>query len=105
MWLLRLVLTLVLVALLVVVAVNNTASVELRLLGHHMAGVPLYLVVFGAAFFGLLLGLLLSAVREVQLRGRMRKLDKRRQQLEREVRELRAAPLDGLEAGPGGSDA
>ena len=92
------------VALLVIaiwVSIQNAGETALLhlLWWHPQQEVPLYLVIFGAALVGLVAGLLLGAIREVRVRMTLSKERKERQVLEREVHDLRAAPLQGLDPG------
>ena len=97
MWLLRIVLFVVLLALLVLVALDNDRPVDVQLLGWELLQVRLFLVIYAAALFGLLLGMIMLAVREVQWRMQTSRQRKQKALLENEVRDLRAAPLHGLE--------
>ena len=97
MWLLRIVLFVLLLALLVLVALDNDRPVDVKLLGWELLQVRLFLVVYAAALFGLLVGLAMMAIREVQWRMRTKRQRKHQSLLENEVRDLRAAPLHGLE--------
>jgi uncharacterized integral membrane protein len=97
MWLLKTILFVALLGILVVVALANDSPVDVRLFGWHVQQAPLFLVMFGAALVGLLAGLLLTAIREFQFRMLLSKQLRERNMLEREVRDLRAAPVDGLD--------
>ena len=96
MWLLKTILFVVLLAMLVIVALANDIPVPLHLFGWHVEQAPLFLVMFGAALVGLLGGLLMTAIREVQFRMVLSRQARDKNLLEREVRDLRAAPIDGL---------
>ncbi len=97
MWLLRIVFFILLTVLLVIVALDNDAPVDVHLLGWELLEVRLFLVIFGAAGAGFVLGLILMGVRELQWRLNVSKTKKENALLEREVQNLRAAPLDGLD--------
>lgn len=97
MWLLRIVFFVLLTVLLVIVALDNDAPVDVNFLGWQLEGVRLFLVLFGAALAGFALGLALVGIREVQWRMNSSRTRKEKALLEDEVRNLRAAPLDGLD--------
>lgn len=99
-WLLKIVIFVVLLVVLVLVAIGNDATVDVNLLLWHVQGVRLFLVMFGAALFGFLAGLALAAVRELQWRVQVSKRQRTEQHLQREVDELRRAPLSGLDDPP-----
>lgn len=96
-WLLKIVVFVALLVLLVLVAIGNDVVVDVNLLLWQVQGVRLFLVMFGAALFGFLAGLALAAVREVQWRMLASKRERSEQHLQREVDELRRAPLSGLD--------
>lgn len=96
-WLLKIVIFVVLLVLLVLVALGNDAVVDVNLLLWQVQGVRLFLVMFGAALFGFLAGLALTAVREVHWRVAASKRKRTETHLQREVDELRRAPLSGLD--------
>lgn len=99
-WLLKIVVFVVLLVVLVLVAIGNDATVDLDLLVWKIPGVRLFLVMFGAALFGFLAGLALLGVREIQWRLSTSKRLRSEAQLQREVDELRRAPLSGLDDPP-----
>jgi uncharacterized integral membrane protein len=96
-WLLRIIVFILLTVFLVIVALDNDASVDVQLLGWEFLGVRLFLVVFASAGAGFIMGLILMGIREVQWRVNVSKTKKEKNLLENEVRNLRAAPLDGLD--------
>lgn len=103
MWLLR---TLVFVALLVAlvfVGLKNHAPVDVNLFGWELLAVPLYFVLFGAALFGLILGLVFAVIREVQWRVVVARERRKSVDTEQELRGLRMASLDAptSDRGPG----
>lgn len=96
-WLLKILVFVVLLVVLVLVAVNNDVSVPLNLLAWEFENVRLFLVMFGAALFGLLAGLALAGIRELQWRMHVKRHRRDHAHLEREVHELRRGPLKGLD--------
>ena len=100
MWLLRTLLLTVVVAALVIVAVQNSEPlVDVRVFGWEVQSVRLFLVMFLCGLVGFVAGLLVAGFRELKLRLRLGDERKQKTMLEREVRELRAAPLQGLGEG------
>jgi uncharacterized integral membrane protein len=96
-WLLRIVLFALLTVVLVIVALGNNTPVPVQFLGSQWTDVPLYLVIFGAILAGLFVGLAVVGIREIQWRMNVSKDRKQKTLLENEVRNLRAAPLEGLD--------
>jgi uncharacterized integral membrane protein len=94
MWLLRILIFVVLLAALVLVGLKNNTPVALDLFWYQLVDVPLYLVMFGAAIVGLLLGLGFAGVREVQWRVALSRQRRASSEAERELQGLRMAPLD-----------
>jgi uncharacterized integral membrane protein len=89
--------SLIFVALLVVlvfVGLKNNMPVELNLFRWTLVDVPLYLALFGAALFGLLIGMVFAAIRDVQWRVSMSRQKRERTDAERELQDLRVASLD-----------
>jgi uncharacterized integral membrane protein len=101
MWLLRILLFVALLVALVIVGLGNSAGIDLNLFGHHMTDVPLYLALFGAAIVGLVLGLGFAAVREIQWRVVLSRERRGQATMERELHELRTAPLEEPASGSG----
>lgn len=97
MWLLRIIVVVLLTVLLVIVALANVEPANPAVFSWKPGPVPLYLVIFAAAGFGFLIGLALVGIRELQWRLNLSKTRKEKTLLENEVRNLRAAPLDGLD--------
>jgi len=92
--------SLIFVALLVVlvfVGLRNNTPVELHLFNWTLVDVPLYLALFGAALFGLLIGLVFAGVREVQWRVALSRQRRESADAERELQDLRVASLEGRE--------
>ena len=89
---------LVAVALAVLFAQNSGQSVDLRLFGREFLDIPLYYVLAGALLLGILVSMLLGGVREIRLRGRMRGLQRDLRERDKEIAELRALPLQDLDA-------
>ena len=96
MWLLRVVVFVLLLALLVVVALSNDARVDIKLLGWELLQVRLFLVIFGSAMLGFLVGLAFTGIREVQWRVARKRQGRELSELQEEVRKLRAAPVHGM---------
>jgi uncharacterized integral membrane protein len=97
MWLLRTLLLTALVVAFVWVAIENSDPVEnVDLFGYEFASVRLFVVMFASALLGFVVGLLMSALRELRLRMQLSSERKERGLLEREVTDLRAAPIEGL---------
>ncbi len=98
-WLLRTILFVALLVFFIVVAVQNhdEQGVTLKLFTWDWSGVPLWAVMFGSILCGFLAGMLISVVREIRLRLDHGKLKRERDDLEREISHLRAAPLHDLE--------
>jgi len=96
-WLLRTLLLTALVVAFVWVAIENSDPVEtVNLFGYEFASVRLFIVMFVSALLGFVMGLLLSALRELKLRMQLSSERKERTLLMREVTDLRAAPIEGL---------
>jgi uncharacterized integral membrane protein len=104
MWLLKTLLFVVLLGALVFVGLKNHDPVALNLFGWHLAEVPLYLALYGAALFGLILGLLFAGVREVQWRVALSRQRRESAEAERELQGLRMASLDAPSASTGDDD-
>ena len=88
-------------ALLIVVSYAFTGQdpvtdhwVTLDLFGWQFTGVPLYLALFGAALFGLIIGLAFAGVREIQWRVVLSRQRRQSADVERELQGLRTASLD-----------
>jgi uncharacterized integral membrane protein len=97
MWLLKTLLMTALIVAFVWVAIENSDPVEkVDLFGREFASVRLFIVMFGSALLGFVVGLLVSALRELRLRMQLSSERKERVLLEREVTGLRAAPIEGL---------
>ena len=94
MLLLKTLLFVALLAALVFVGLNNNTPVSLDLFGWQFAGVPLYLALFGAALFGLIIGLAFAGVREIQWRVVLSRQRRESADVERELQGLRTASLD-----------
>ena len=89
--------SLIFVALLVVlvfVGLKNNTPVELHLFRWSLVDVPLYLALFGAALFGLLIGLIFAGIREVQWRVSLSRQKRDRADADRELQDLRVASLE-----------
>jgi uncharacterized integral membrane protein len=99
-WLLRIILFVALLVVLVWVGLQNDAPVDVSIFGKSFTGVRLFVVMFVAALLGFVAGLLLSVWREVRLRFALGREVREKTLLQREVGELRAAPLQGLDTGP-----
>lgn len=95
MWLLRTILFVALLVFFIVMAVQNhdEQGVTVKLFAWTMLGVPLWMVMFGSMLVGFVAGLLVAVVREFRLRMEHGKLKRERDELVREVSQLRAAPL------------
>lgn len=97
MWLLRLVILAGVVAVLVTLALQNAdPRVDVNLFTWEFLQVRLYAVMFAGAGLGFIAGLLFAALREIQLRMRISDERRQRARVEREVADLRAAPLQGM---------
>lgn len=103
MWLLKTLLFIVLLAALVVVGLKNNSAVSLDLFTWQLLDIPLYLVLYGAALFGLALGLGFAAVRELQWRMVLSRQRRESAEAAEELRGLRMASLDDpvSDEGPG----
>ena len=106
MWLLRTIFFVILLVFFVVVAVQNSGSpgVTVKFFGWNQPDVQLWIVIFASALLGFLVGMIVSAVREIRLRFDTGKLRRERDELEREIARLRAAPLDQYSSSPTGGD-
>lgn len=93
MWLLKTLLFVALLGALVVVGLKNHTPVALDLFGWQLTEVPLYLALFGAALFGLVLGLVFAGVREIQWRVALSRQRRESADAERELQGLRMASL------------
>ncbi len=94
MWLVRAILTLLIVLVLTIFFTQNSGqSVDLRFLGWEGLGLPLYLVLLVSCLAGMLVALLLCAVRELRLRARLRRLERTLREKDSEIADLRTLPL------------
>ena len=97
MWLLRMVVLTAVFAVLVILAIQNAEyHVDVAIFAWSFENVQLFLVMFLSLLAGFVLGLVVVAWREMKLRMRLGQERKAKSLLEREVQELRAAPLQGL---------
>ncbi len=96
MWLLKTLLFVVLLAFFVTLAVqnNDTPGVDVQLFTWTFLGVPLWVVIFSSAAVGFVLGMVVAAIREVRLRLDLGRLRRQKEELEKEITRLRAAPLE-----------
>ena len=94
---------LVLVPLAVFFAQNSDQSVDIQMLHWQFLQIPLYLVMVGSFLVGILISLLVGGLREIRLRGDLRRLNRQLKQRDGEIAELRALPLRDMDA-PDGSD-
>ncbi len=103
MWLLRTILFVLLLAFFVTLAVQNngTPGVNVQLFGWTFTGLPLWVVIFASALAGFVVGMAVAAIREIRLRFDTGKLRRERDELQKEIVRLRAAPLeDAISARP-----
>lgn len=109
MWYVKIFLLFVFIVVILLFALANKGQeVFIRWWTPRSAGSPVDLVVvlFAAYILGALTFLVISAFREMRLRGRCRRLERDSDRMRRELDALRVASLDGPLAGPqGGSDA
>lgn len=98
MWLLRVLVFVALLVVLVWVGLQNDGPVDVSLFGKTFVGVRLFVVMFVAALAGFVAGVLLSVWREVKLRMALGRETRAKALLQREVIDLRAAPLQGFDA-------
>jgi uncharacterized integral membrane protein len=94
MLLLKTLIFVVLLVGLVFVGLRNNAPVSLDLVAWQLTDVPLYLSLFGAALFGLLIGLAFAGVREIQWRMELARQRRQSADAERELHGLRTASLE-----------
>lgn len=89
---------------LVIVALANRAEVTIRLLPDELSGLllagneftlPLFVVIFGAVIFGLLIGFVWEYFREYALRAEAARRKRELNRLEREVQGLRVRAGEG----------
>ena len=85
---------LLLIVLLGFSMLNLSQNVDLNLFFWQFEQIPLILVIFEAFVAGMLLWFLLAFVNELRLRGELRALRNRRDELERELLILRNQPLE-----------
>jgi uncharacterized integral membrane protein len=99
-WLLRTILFVVLLVVFVVLAVQNTGTPvsSVQFFGWKQEMVPVWIVIFGSALVGFLAGLIVSGIREIRLRLEAAKLRRERNELQKEIARLRAAPLEEISA-------
>ncbi len=98
MWVARIVLFVALLSTFIWVALQNTQLVDVRVFTKTFLGIRLFVVMFLSVLLGFTAGLLLAAMREVRLRLALSREQKEKVGLKREIGDLRAAPLQGLEA-------
>ncbi len=97
MWLLRTIFFVILLVFFVAIALqNNEPLVTVKFFAWTQAMVPLWIVIFASALVGFVVGMIVSVVREIRLRLDSGKLRRERDEYEREIGRLRAAPLDEL---------
>lgn len=97
MWLLKTILFVILVIFFVALIAGNTStSVVVRFFTWESQPIYLWLVILGSILAGFVAGLFVTMVREFRLRLDQGKLKRERDELAREVGQLRAAPLDDL---------
>ena len=98
MWLLRIVLFVALLVFFVALATQNNSDpgVDVSLFFWDFAGVKVWLVIFLSALLGFAVGILVSVVREIRLRLDFSRARRDRDQLQREIDHLRAAPLEDI---------
>ena len=96
MWLLKVILFVVFAGVMVWVALGNDTPVDVDLFGSQLLQVPLFSVIFGAAAFGLLVGLGFAGMREIQWKLKERRQGRSQRELEKEIQQLRQAPVAGL---------
>ena len=93
---------LLLIVLLGFSMLNLSQNVDLNLFFWQFEQIPLILVIFEAFVAGMLLWFLLAFVNELRLRGELRALRNRRDELERELLILRNQPLEEPDRNPAG---
>lgn len=102
MWIVKGILTLlVVVALAVFFAQNSDQSATINLLHWQFVGIPSYLVMVCSFLVGVLVSLIVGGLREIRLRGDMRRLRRQLKQRDTEIAELRAMPLRDMDAEDG----
>ncbi len=79
---------------------NGGQTVDLKFFGHDYLGISIYWLVVVSYLLGFLTSFVMAALREFQLRRRLRGLQKQLKLKEKEIAELRVLPLKE-EAGPG----
>ena len=89
---------LVLIVMAIFFTQNSGQSVDLRFFRREYLDIPLYYVMIGAFLVGLLVSLLLAALRELKLHQDLRGLQKELKERDKEIGELRSLPLKDLEA-------
>lgn len=100
MWLLRTIFFVILLVFFVVIAVqNSTPDITVKFFAWTQT-MPLWIVIFASALVGFVVGMVVSAVREIRLRLDSGKLRRERDEYQREIARLRAAPLDQLSSSP-----
>jgi len=96
-WLLRTIFFVILLVFFVAIALqNNEPLVTVKFFAWTQPMVPLWIVIFASALVGFVVGMIVSVVREIRLRLDSGKLRRERNEYQREIKRLRAAPLDEL---------
>lgn len=105
MWVIKLILSLVLLlALVYFFDVNEDQTVDLVVLDREYLAVPLVVVVLISFGVGFLVALAAMGLREWRLRRELRRLRKQNTVQDRELADLRALPLQELSGEAGGKD-
>jgi uncharacterized integral membrane protein len=86
----------ILLVFFVAIAVQNSAPDITVKVFTWTQTMPLWIVIFASALMGFVVGMLVSVVREIRLRLDSGKLRRERDEYQREIARLRAAPLDQL---------
>ena len=73
---------------------QNSAPVELKLMGAVYTGIPLYVIILGSAILGMLFGFSITIGQNIKLRKGLRMIDREREKLQGEVDKRRQAVLD-----------
>ncbi|AEA33124.1 LapA family protein [Hippea maritima] len=86
---LRIILTVVILAVLGLFVVYNTQSVNVSYLGIKFENMPLWLVVFISVFIGIFIGWFFMFVDELSIKRELKRKDKEIKSLKEEIAQLR----------------
>ena len=101
MWIVKGLLSLLaLIVLAIFFTQNSGQTVDIRFFRREFLDIPLYYVLILSFLIGLAVSIIVGSIREIRLRGQLRRLGKDLRERDREITELRTLPLSDLPAEP-----